>query len=116
MFGSKLPKPRWRIWLARGIAIAADVLQVGLSPWTAEGAFSPINDGLDFVVAVILTLLVGWHIAFVPSFIVKLLPIADLAPTWTVAVFIATRGAISPKDDRQMLPGLDQVEPRPRSK
>ena len=59
---------------------------------TAEGALSPVDDGLDVVTAVILTALVGWHIAFVPSFVVKLLPVADLAPTWTVAVLIATAG------------------------
>ena len=46
---------------------------------------------LDVVVAIVLTLLVGWHIAFIPSFIIKALPFADMAPTWTIAVLIATR-------------------------
>jgi hypothetical protein len=46
---------------------------------------------VDIVVAVLLTLLVGWNIAFIPSFIIKALPFADLAPTWTVAVLFATR-------------------------
>jgi hypothetical protein len=34
---------------------------------------------------------VGWHLAFLPSFVVKVLPVADLAPTWTIAIFFATR-------------------------
>jgi hypothetical protein len=79
-----------RIWLARGVAIAADAIQIAILPASVWGAASPVDDVFDVVVAGILTLLVGWHIAFVPSFIVKLLPVADLAPTWTMAIFIAT--------------------------
>jgi hypothetical protein len=79
-----------RILLARVIAIAADVIQIALLPMVIAGAISPVDDLLDLVVAMVLTYLVGWHIAFVPSFIVKLLPIAEFAPTWTAAIFIAT--------------------------
>ena len=43
-------------------------------------------------VAVAMVLLVGWHIAFIPTFIIESLPLVDLAPTWTVAALIATRG------------------------
>jgi hypothetical protein len=57
-----------------------------------EGFVSPFDAVLDVIVAVVLTLLVGWHIAFIPSFIIKALPFADLAPTWTLAILIATRG------------------------
>jgi hypothetical protein len=81
-----------RIWLARAIAIAADVVQIGVFPYVIEGALSPLDDVLDVVVAVMLIVLLGWHIAFLPSFLVKMLPFADLAPTWTVAVFIASGG------------------------
>ena len=81
-----------RIWIARGLAVAADAVQLAAFPVTVEGAFSPVSDGIDCFMAVALTLLVGWHIAFIPSFIVKVLPVADLAPTWTLATLIATRG------------------------
>lgn len=92
-----------RIWLARSLAVAADVVQVARFPASIEGVFSPLADGLDLVMAVVLTVLVGWHIAFIPSFIVKLLPFADLAPTWTVAVLVATRGrTLKPKTDSPM--------------
>jgi hypothetical protein len=75
--------------------VAADVVQIAIFPAFIPGAVSPWDDGLDFLVALILILLAGWHIAFLPSFIVKLVPVADLAPTWTIAVFIATRGVQS---------------------
>lgn len=80
-----------RIWIARVIAIAADVVQICIFPFVVQGVASPVNDAVDVVVCIILVVLVGWHIAFIPSFIIKLLPIADLAPTWTIAVLIATR-------------------------
>lgn len=54
---------------------------------------SPVNAGLDVVVAICLILLVGWHIAFLPTFIVEQLPFADLAPTWTIGVLFVTRGS-----------------------
>jgi hypothetical protein len=95
MIDFQKPNSARRVWIARAVAIAADVVQVGIFPASIQGAISPVDDGLDLIVAVILTLLVGWHIAFLPSFIVKLVPIADLAPTWTIAVLIATRGATS---------------------
>ena len=85
-----------RVWLARGVAVVADLLQIAAFPVTVEGAFSPWDDGLDLVTAALLTLLVGPHLAFVPSFLVKMLPIADLAPTWTIAVLIATGGRTAP--------------------
>jgi hypothetical protein len=81
-----------RVVAARYVAIAADVAQWLLTPFVVEGAVSPLDDVLDVVVGCILCLLVGWHIAFLPSFLVKMLPVADLAPTWTIAYFIAMRG------------------------
>jgi hypothetical protein len=92
MFSASTPLTRTRVWIARGIAIAADVVQIALAPAVAEGFASPLDAGLDAAVCIVLTLLVGWHIAFLPSFLIKALPFADLAPTWTIAVLLATRG------------------------
>ncbi len=104
-----------RVRLARGVAVAADLLQVALTPFTVEGAFSPVDDGIDIVAAVVLTALVGWHISFVPSFLVKLLPIADLAPTWTLATVLATAGSKAIESDRPTadLPGLGYAPAAP---
>lgn len=79
-----------QIWLARVIAVAADALQIAVFP--AIGWAVPVNVAIDVVVALILIKLVGWHIAFLPSFAVEVLPVAELAPTWTVAVLLATAG------------------------
>jgi hypothetical protein len=80
-----------RIRIARFIAVGADVLQLGLFPLFAEGFISPLDDALDVLVCVLLTYLVGWHYSFLPSIVVKVLPVADLVPTWTIAIFLATR-------------------------
>ncbi len=77
---------------ARALAIAADILQIVVFPVFAPGVVSPWNDGLDLLVAAALTRLIGWHWAFLPSFAAELVPGLDLVPTWTAAVFFATRG------------------------
>ncbi len=95
-----------RIWIARGIAIAVDVLQIAVFPAFVEGFLSPAEVALDTATAIVMIALLGWHIAFVPTFIVKALPFADLAPTWTIAVLIATRGTAltpNPAEPKQLV-------------
>ncbi len=77
------------------LAIVADLLQLVLFPVFIEGFASVLNDVLDVVVAIIMVRLVGWHIAFVPAFVVEALPVGDLAPTWTLAVYLATRSKMT---------------------
>jgi hypothetical protein len=77
--------------MALAIAVMADALQIGLFPLFGEGGLSPLNDALDIAVAWLLIRLLGWHWAFVPSFIAELVPGLDLVPTWTIAVLIVTR-------------------------
>ena len=52
---------------------------------------SIFNDALDVIVCFTLTMLIGWHYSFLPSFVLKFVPFADLVPSWTLAVFVATR-------------------------
>jgi hypothetical protein len=78
---------RWA-WI---VAIAADAVQWVLWPLMAAGAASPINDVVDVAVGAILIRLLGWHWAFLPAFVAELVPGVDLVPTWTAAVFLATR-------------------------
>jgi len=87
-----------RVRLARAIAISADFLQIVAFPLFLPGAASPWNDALDLAVAAALTLLLGWHWAFLPSFIAEIVPGLDLVPTWTAAAFFVTRrrGPASP--------------------
>ena len=84
--------------------MTADVIQIGLAPLFLEGGLSVFDAALDVLMAGVLTLLVGWHWAFLPAFVVELVPGIDLVPSWTLAVFLATRRPTAPKmeprDDR----------------
>jgi hypothetical protein len=68
------------------LAIVADVLQIAIFPLFVEGAESPADDALDLGVGAVLIYLLGWHWEFLPSFLAKLVPGADLVPFWTLAV------------------------------
>jgi hypothetical protein len=81
-----------RVQLARGIAMAADLVQIVIFPAFAAGGMAPWDDALDVAVAGLMTWLIGWHWAFLPTFVSELVPFWDLVPTWTAAVFFATRG------------------------
>lgn len=92
VFGVKTPIPRDRLRSAWTIAIGADLLQIAIFPIFIAGAASPFDATLDVLVALLLIWRVGWHWAFLPTFVAELLPGFDLAPTWTIAVWLATRG------------------------
>lgn len=81
-----------RLKAAWAVAVGIDALQVFIFPATVEGVISPVDVALDFIAMAVLSWLVGWHWAFLPSIVVELIPGLDLAPTWTIAVAIATRG------------------------
>lgn len=78
--------PGTRLKAALALAILADLVQVVVFPLFIEGAASPANDLLDLGVAGLLSLLLGWHWEFLPSFIGELLPGIDFVPFWTLAV------------------------------
>jgi hypothetical protein len=92
-----------RAWIARAIAVLVDLSQFALLP--AE--LTPLNNGIDVATALAMVGLVGWHWAFLPTFLAELVPFVDLVPTWTLAVVIATRGRVAP------VPPTVTVEPPP---
>ena len=75
-----------RLKAALGLAIVADIVQLIVLPLVIEGAASPADDLFDLGVGGLLSLLLGWHWEFLPSFAGKLVPGVDLAPLWTLAV------------------------------
>lgn len=81
-------KARW----ALALAMIADVVQIGLVPLFGWGALFWPNDALDIVVGVAMLVLLGWHWAFLPSFVAEMVPALNLFPTWTAAVLFVTRG------------------------
>ncbi|MGD0506262.1 MAG: hypothetical protein ABSA27_00580 [Terriglobales bacterium] len=90
-------KPEHRA--AWAVAIAADVLQIVAFPFFAEGAMSPADSVLDLIVAFVMIRLLGWHWAFLPTAAAKLIPAADLFPTWTAAVWFVTRRQVSARSN-----------------
>jgi len=89
---SPSPRATSRVWMARVLAVAADAVQLLFLPLFGEGFASPLNDALDVFVGFTLVWLVGWHWAFLPSFAAELVPGLDVFPSWTMAVWFATRG------------------------
>ncbi len=68
--------------LALTVALVTDVLQFGLGPL----GWAFIDQGLDTVAMVLTTWILGFHLLLLPTFVVKLVPIADELPTWTACV------------------------------
>ena len=99
-----------RARLALWLALAVDILQWALIPLFAEGFLSWLNDAVDVATAGAMTSLLGWHLVFLPSFIGELVPLANLAPTWTAAVLWVTRR--SRQEDE--LPSDGEVRPTDR--
>ena len=97
--------------LAWAVAIGADALQILAFPLFAEGGASPADSALDLLVALILTRLLGWHWAFLPSLAAELIPGVDLFPTWTAAVWFVTRQQVR-SGEPEILPPGPAPEPR----
>jgi hypothetical protein len=85
---------RARIAAALVVALAADVLPYLLGPfgWTFA------DEIVDVVTMAAETLLVGFHVLLLPTFLLELLPVVDALPTWTgcVLAVIALRRRRSP--------------------
>jgi hypothetical protein len=105
---AKTPEHR----LAWAIAIVADTLQIVALPFFAEGGISPLDTALDVAVAAVMTKLLGWHWAFLPTFATELIPGLDLVPTWTAAVFYVTfRQIAATRDETLRQPDGSEVLP-----
>jgi len=93
------------------VAVAADALQIGALPLFAAGGVSPADTALDLVVGAALIRLLGWHWAFLPSFLAELLPGFDLFPTWTAAMLFVTHQRLN-SDEPEILPPGPAPQPR----
>lgn len=89
-----------RIKSAYAIAIATDVVQFALGPfgWTFA------DEILDVIALIATTRLLGFHPLLLPTFIIEVVPVLDVLPTWTgcVALVVAMRKKQSssmPRDD-----------------
>ena len=82
-----------RVWLARGLALAIDGLQIGLLPLFAGGAVEGAAVAVDVAAAALFIWLCGFHYAFLPTVVAEVVPMLDLFPSWTAAVMFATRAS-----------------------
>jgi len=99
--------------LAWAVAIVADVLQIAAFPFFVEGAMSPADSLLDLIVAFVMIRLLGWHWALLPTVAAKLIPGADLFPTWTAAVWFVTGQQVKASSrDVEILPPGPAPDPR----
>jgi len=91
---------RSRIRSAYAVAVATDILQFLLGPlgW----AFS--DEILDIIALVVTTKLLGFHPLLLPTFVLELVPVADMLPTWTACVALV----IAMKKKQPPSPGPDQ--------
>ena len=81
-----------RVRIAWVVALAVDGFQLVTAPVELTGILAWLLEvGVDLATMAVMWGLLGFHWAFLPSFATKLLPFVDLAPTWILAVFIATR-------------------------
>ena len=83
------PLTRIRVWLAFGVAVTTDVLQFALGPlgW----AFA--DEILDVAAMLATWRILGFHPLLLPTFVLEVVPVADLLPVWTgcVAIVVALR-------------------------
>src|SRR5215472_6430225 len=87
------------------VALAADTLQMAALPLFAPGGVSPADPALDLIAGAVLIRLLGWHWAFLPTFLAELLPGFDLFPTWTAAVLYVTHQRLSSGEPEILPPG-----------
>jgi hypothetical protein len=72
------------------MALVVDAIQI---PMEATGPVGwLLGAGLDLLTMAMLWALLGFHWAFLPSFLTEWIPYLNLAPFWTLAVALATRG------------------------
>ena len=103
---------RQRIWFAFTVAAATDAIQLGFGPlgWLF------LDEALDVLAMILTCAALGFHILLLPTFVIELLPVADMLPTWTgctaVVVFQRKRAqAIPPALPPAPRPGLPPTPP-----
>src|SRR5690242_5271175 len=78
---------RRRIWLACAVAVATDVIQffggmLGPPGWV-------LDDLIDVLAMALQNLILGFHPLFLPTFILKAIPMpVDMLPTWTACTVL----------------------------
>ncbi|MFM2082446.1 MAG: hypothetical protein RL380_1137 [Verrucomicrobiota bacterium] len=101
------PLTRTRGWLAVGLAVVADALQIPLQ------AIPGAPEVVDVLAMVSTTFLLGFHWLLLPTFLLEFVPLVDALPTWTgcVLAVIALRRKQSSINSP---PAIDLKNPPPQ--
>jgi hypothetical protein len=75
---------RRRIWLACCVALVADGIQLLLGPL----GWAFVDETIDIIAMILLTLTLGFHSLFLPTFVMEFIPGVDMLPTWTACTFV----------------------------
>jgi hypothetical protein len=84
-----IPKPPispQRKKMALAVASFADFLQIMLLPLLGWGYI--LDDAIDFFTALVLIAICGFKWQFILAFILELVPVLDILPTWTAVVLL----------------------------
>lgn len=90
-----------RVRAAYTIAIATDLIQLILGPF--GWAFA--DQALDIAAMILISRVLGFHFALLPTFALEFLPLTDMLPTWTGCV--AAVIALKKKGERASPPVID---------
>ena len=73
---------RGRVAAALLVAVFADGLQILLGPlgWTFA------DEVIDVAAMALTSLLLGFHLLLLPTFVVEFIPLVDMLPTWSACV------------------------------
>jgi hypothetical protein len=71
-----------RVRAAYAIAVTTDALQFLLGPLGWAGA----DEILDVAATALIWRVLGFHPLLLPTFLIELLPVTDVLPTWTACV------------------------------
>jgi hypothetical protein len=73
---------RTRIILALAVAVSADGLQFFLGPL----GWAFVDQAIDAAALLLTAWAIGFHLLLLPTFVVEIIPVADMLPTWTACV------------------------------
>jgi hypothetical protein len=71
-----------KVRAAYATAVLTDLLQFAIGPL----GFMFADEILDVIAMILITRLIGFHPLLLPTFVLELVPVADLLPTWTGCV------------------------------
>lgn len=109
---NKRPLTRLRVAAAVGVAVLADAVQFMLGPF----GWAAADQIIDVLAMILISLLVGFHIFFLPTFVAEFIPGIAMLPTWTGCVLLVLAYRWKQQESRgpnesSTVPGPPRVPP-----